>query len=72
LPHAPVKMLHGRSEALKARTAWATVDNAGCSEDDVSVGIDEVTKEEWAEAVDRPEIRGCWGTIHKEVGYDLP
>jgi 4-oxalocrotonate tautomerase len=74
MPHAVVKMLPGRSEEQKARIAEAVakaiVDNAGCGEDAVSVGIEEVAKDQWTEAVYRPEIRDRWDTIYKKPGYD--
>jgi 4-oxalocrotonate tautomerase len=74
MPHVVVKMLPGRSEEQKARIAGAVaraiVDNAGCGEDAVSVGIEEVAKEQWAEAVYRPEIRGRWDTLYRKPGYD--
>jgi 4-oxalocrotonate tautomerase len=43
---------------------------AGCSESVVSVAIEEVTPQAWAEAVYRPDILAKPETLVREPGYN--
>lgn len=74
MPHVIVKLYSGRSEQDKARLAdeiakaVKTVLNYGDAS--VSVGIEDVDPEDWAEEVYRPNIMGKQGTIYKKPGYN--
>jgi len=74
MPHVIVKLYSGRSEQDKARLAdeiakaVKTVLNYGDAS--ISVGIEDVDPEDWAEEVYRPNIMGKQGTIYKKPGYN--
>jgi 4-oxalocrotonate tautomerase len=55
MPHVIVKLLPGRSESQKSRLAEQIVKNvvaiAKCDEASVSVAIEEIQPEDWAEKV---------------------
>ncbi len=75
MPHVVVKMYAGKSEQQKARLAEAitkaVMSGASCTEDAVSVAIEDVEPGDWAEMVFKPEIKGKWDRIYKKPGYDL-
>lgn len=74
MPHVIVKLYSGRSEQDKGRLAdeiakaVKTVLNYGDAS--ISVGIEDVDPEDWAEEVYRPNIMGKQGTIYKKPGYN--
>lgn len=74
MPHVIVKLYSGRSEQDKGRLAdeiakaVKTVLNYGDAS--VSVGIEDVDPEDWAEEVYRPNIMGKQGTIYKKPVYN--
>jgi 4-oxalocrotonate tautomerase len=74
MPHAIVKLYAGRSEEQKQRiadaVAKAIMESAGSSDDAVSVSIEDVSKEDWAEAVYRPDIVAKPGALYKKPGYN--
>lgn len=74
MPHVIVKLYAGRSEEQKARIAEeitrALMASADCAERSVSVGIEDVEPEKWAEEVYRPDIQDKMDTIYKKPGYD--
>jgi 4-oxalocrotonate tautomerase len=74
MPHVIVKLYPGRSEADKARLAEAlarTVQEVlGSREASLSVAIEDVAPEDWAEQVYRPEILEKPGQVYKKPGYD--
>jgi len=74
MPHVIVKLLAGRSEPQKARIAEAVcqaiIATTGNGEDAVSVSIEDVQKDAWAEAVYRPDILGKPDTLYKKPGYN--
>ena len=76
MPHIVVKMYPGRSDIDKARLAEALskamIDTLGTSEKAISVGIEDVTPENWGVQVYRPEIAGKLDTIFKAPGYEPP
>lgn len=76
MPHVIVKLWPGRSEEQKTRLAAAIVEDlmaiTGSSERSISVSIEDVQPEDWAEAVYKPDIRGCRGKLYKKPGYDPP
>ena len=75
MPHVIVKLWPGKSEQQKKRLAQAiandvmTVLNYG--EESVSVAIEEVEPEEWAEKVYRPDIVGNSKRVYKQPGYTM-
>ena len=75
MPHVSVKLWPGRSEQTKQRLADAIVEDVvniiGCSEDSVSVSIEEVSSGDWKEKVYDPEIREKMENIYKKPGYSM-
>ena len=75
MPHVCVKLWPGRSEETKRRLADAIVQNVvniiGCSEDSVSVSIEEVSSGDWKEKVYDPEIREKMENLYKKPGYSM-
>ncbi len=73
MPHVIVKMYPGRDEAQKARIAAAITEaliaTADCAETAVSVAIEDVAKEDWVEAVYKPEIAAKPENLYKKPGY---
>ena len=74
MPHVTVRIASGRTEAQKTELAaavtQAVVAVAGVGEDAVSVGIEDVDRDDWVEAVYRPEILAKADTLYKKPGYD--
>ena len=75
MPHVIVKLQSGRSEQQKSRIAAevtkAIMATANCSEDAVSVCIEDVAADDWAEKVYKPDIIGNSARLYKKPGYDL-
>ena len=75
MPHVIVKLWLGKSEEQKYRLAERitqdvmTVLNYG--EESVSVAIEEVEPEDWAETVYKPDIVNKPRQLYKKPGYDL-
>ena len=76
MPHVIVKLYPGRSEKQKSRLAERIVadivSTLNSGEESVSVAIQEVRPEDWAEKVYRPDIAGNWQALYKQPGYDAP
>jgi len=74
MPHVIVKLYPGRSEQQKARLAQAIVKDvvaiAECEERSVSVSIEEIMSEDWAEKVYRPDILDKPEELYKKPGYN--
>ena len=74
MPHVIVKLLPGRSEQQKARLAEAIVKDvvaiARCEEESVSVAIEEINSEDWAEKVYRADISNRPENLYKKPGYN--
>jgi 4-oxalocrotonate tautomerase len=74
MPHIIVKWYPGRSDAQKKALADAitreVVAVAGCAERSVSVAIEDVPKEAWAETVYRPDILEKEETLIRKPGYN--
>jgi 4-oxalocrotonate tautomerase len=74
MPHVIVKLLPGRSGQQKAKIAEevtkAIMATANCAETSVSVGIEDVASDDWAEQVYKPDILGKSDTLYKKPGYD--
>lgn len=74
MPHVVVKLWPGKSEAQKKRLAEAiakdVMDVLHYGEESVSVAMEEVKPQVWAEKVYKPEIKNKWDKLYKEPGYD--
>jgi 4-oxalocrotonate tautomerase len=74
MPHVIVKLYAGRSEKDKSRLAdeitKAVMAILKHGEESVSVGIEDVEPQDWAEKVYKPDILGKPETIYKKPGYD--
>jgi 4-oxalocrotonate tautomerase len=74
MPHVIVKLYAGRSQKDKARLAAeitkAVMSTLKAGEESVSVGIEDVEPEDWAEKVYKPDILGEPDTIYKKPGYN--
>ena len=75
MPHVIVKLWPGMSEQQKARLAGAiakdVMDVLGYGEESVSVAMEEVEPQDWAEKVYKPDIVGKPDQLYKKPGYDL-
>jgi len=73
MPHVIVKLYPGRTEDQKIKLAKEIVKDviaiAKCEEKSVSVAIEEIEKEDWAEKVYKPDILNNKGSLYKEPGY---
>lgn len=74
MPHINVKLYPGRTEEQKQRLADAITENVvaitGCKDTSVSVAIEEVAVEDWAEMVYRSCILEREWTLYKKPGYN--
>ena len=74
MPHVVVKLYPGRSEEQKKAMARAiakyVVATTGCPERVVSVAIEEVAPEDWADTVYKPEILDRPEQIYVKPGYN--
>jgi 4-oxalocrotonate tautomerase len=75
MPHVIVKLWPGKSEAQKARLAERITNDVMAvldyGEESVSVAIEEVKAEEWAEQVYKHDIMKNPERLYKKPGYDL-
>lgn len=74
MPHVIIKMNPGRTDKQKNELAQAIADSvvkiAVCDEKTVSVAIEEIAPEDWAETVYRPDIMEKEKTLYKKPGYN--
>ena len=74
MPHVIVKLYTGRSEQQKAKLAEevtkAIMTSANCTEEAVSVSIEDVPPNDWTEKVYKPDIVGKPDIIYKKPGYN--
>ncbi len=74
-PHIIVKLYPGRSEEQKIRLAEQIVKDVvaivKCGEESVSVAIEEIKPEDWAEKVYKPDILNTPGKLYKKPGYSM-
>jgi len=74
MPHVIVKLYPGRTEQQKARLAEEIVKDvvaiAKCEEKSVSVAIEEISSESWAEKVYKPDILDNQKNLYKKPGYN--
>lgn len=75
MPHVIVKLWPGKSEQQKARLAdtiaRAVMDVLDYGEESVSVAMEEVKPQDWAEKVYKPDILNKPEQVYKKPGYDL-
>ena len=75
MPHVIVKLWPGKSEKQKARLAEAITKDVtevlGYAEESVSVAMEEVEPQDWAEKVYKPDIVNKPEQLYKKPGYDL-
>ncbi len=75
MPHVIVKLYPGRSEQQKTRLAEQIVKDVvsiiKCGEESVSVAIEEIKPEDWAEKVYKPDILNTPGKLYKKPGYSM-
>jgi 4-oxalocrotonate tautomerase len=75
VPHVIVKLWPGKSERQKARLAEAIAKDVmevlDYREESVSVAMEEVTPEDWAEKVYKLDIVNKPERLYKKPGYDL-
>ena len=74
MPHVIVKLYSGRPDQEKSRLAdeitKAVMATLKYGEESVSVGIEDVKPEDWAEKVYKQDILDKLETIYKKPGYD--
>ena len=74
MPHIIVKLYPGRTEEQKIKLseeiAKDIVAIAKCDEKSVSVAIEEIEKEDWAEKVYKSDILNANGRLYKKPGYN--
>ena len=74
MPHIIVKLYPGRTEEQKKNLAEAitkdVVSIVKCEEKSVSVAIEEISPDEWAEKVYKPDIISSRNKLYKKPGYN--
>ena len=74
MPHVSIKMYPGRTEEQKKKLSDEIVKDVvaitKCNARSVSVSIEEVEEEEWAEKVYQPDILNKKYYLYKEPGYN--
>jgi 4-oxalocrotonate tautomerase len=74
MPHVIVKLWPGKSEQQKARLAERiaqdVMDVLGYGEESVSVAMEQVEPQDWAERVYKPDIESKPKQLYKKPGYD--
>lgn len=74
MPHVIIKMYPGRSDEQKEKLAEAitqsVVNIANTSEEHVSIDIQEISPEDWAETVYKNEILPKLDELAKKPGYN--
>jgi 4-oxalocrotonate tautomerase len=74
MPHVIVKLWPGKTEQQKNRLAEAITKNVldilHYGEESVSVAMEEVKPQDWAERVYRPDIKPNLDKLYKKSGYD--
>ena len=75
MPHVIVKLWPGKSAQQKVRLAQnitkAVMDVLHYGEESVSVAMEEVEPQDWAEKVYKPDIVNKPEQLYKKPGYDL-
>lgn len=75
MPHVIVKLWPGKSEQQKARLARAITKEVmnifNYGEDAVSVALEEISPNDWAERVYKPDILNKPDAVYKKPGYTM-
>jgi 4-oxalocrotonate tautomerase len=75
MPHVIVKLWPGKSEQQKIRLAEAitkdVMDIFDYGEESVSVAMEEITPQDWAENVYKPDIIDHPERLYKKPGYTM-
>jgi len=75
MPHVIVKLWPGKSEKQKIRLAEEIAKDVmvilGYGEESVSVAIEEVKPQDWADKVYKPEIVNNPERLYKKPGYTM-
>jgi 4-oxalocrotonate tautomerase len=75
MPHVIVKLWPGKSEQQKIRLAEEIAKDVmnvlNYGEESVSVAIEEVEPQDWAEKVYRPDIINSSENLYKKTGYTM-
>lgn len=75
MPHVIVKLWPGKSEPQKEQLAAAITQNVveifGYGEASVSVAMEEIESQDWAEKVYRPDIQAHPEQLYKKPGYTM-
>jgi 4-oxalocrotonate tautomerase len=73
MPHVIVKLWPGKSEDQKQeladRITKAVTEVLNGKDESVSVGFEEVAKDEWMEKVFEPDIKQKQASLYKKPGY---
>jgi len=74
MPHVIVKLWPGKSETQKQRLAGAITKDVmeilRYGEESISIAMQEVKPQDWAEQVYRPKIERDLEQLYKKPGYD--
>jgi 4-oxalocrotonate tautomerase len=74
MPHVIVKLWPGKSEQQKTQLAEAitkdVMANLHYGEESVSIAMEEVQSQDWAQKVYKPDIQNKWDRLYKKPGYD--
>jgi 4-oxalocrotonate tautomerase len=74
MPHVIVKVYSGKSEeqntALAEAVTQAVMGSLGSKDASISVAIEEIPPERWAEDVYKPDILERSETLYKKPGYN--
>jgi 4-oxalocrotonate tautomerase len=69
MPHIIVKLYPGRTieqkNKLVEKLTQAVIESVNVAEDTISIGIEEIQKENWEEEVNKPDIIRKQNTIYK-------
>jgi 4-oxalocrotonate tautomerase len=75
MPHVIIKLWPGKSEEQKTRLAEEIVKDVtkvlNYGEESVSVAIEEVAPEDWAEKIYQPDIVNYSEKLYKKPGYTM-
>ena len=75
MPHVVVKLYPGKSEQQKTQLAEEITKDVmsilNFGEESVSVAVEEVQSQDWAEKVYRPDIQDKWDKLYKKPGYTI-
>ncbi len=73
MPHVVIRLYPGKTDEKKQELTDAIVKDfttiMGNKAEVVTVAIEEVEKEEWADKVYKPLIEGNWDKLYKKPGY---